>query len=486
MALHRYLGVAVGWLMLVWCLSGVVMMFVGYPELAESRRIQGLEPIDAARCCRFDPAVADSEPIAAAQMETVAGVPVLRLGRAAGPDVVTNLLTGRPLATVGADQARAVAADFARGAPLGGHPSPPAAVDRDPWTVSGDFNPDRALWKVSLGDRSGAQVYVSSASGKVVQATTASQRLWNQFGAIPHWLYFQELRRNAALWSQVVIWSALLGCFLMLTGLYVGWTAIRPGRSSTLSPYGGSRLWHHLAGLAFGLLTLAWVASGALSMNPWGLLESGGGELAGKVRGPPPRWAVVRAALVAATASPASSGAASLRLAPLDGRTFILAQSPSGAVVRLDARGAPSPLTLADLQVAASRITSGPPPASEGIIRTGDAYYFRHHAPVRLPAYRVVLRDGTRVYLDPVSGEPLAILDGAARGYRWLHQAPHRWDFIAGLRRGSGWAALVLVLLAGVTAGVATGVWLSLRAVARDVRRLARRLSRPPRPGPGR
>ena len=41
--LHRYLGMAVGLLMLMWFGSGIVMMYVGYPELAEQDRLPGLK-----------------------------------------------------------------------------------------------------------------------------------------------------------------------------------------------------------------------------------------------------------------------------------------------------------------------------------------------------------------------------------------------------------------------------------------------------------
>jgi len=34
------------------------------------------------------------------------------------------------------------------------------------------------------------------------------------------------------------------------------------------------RLWHHWTGLVFGILTLTWLFSGLLSLNPWGTLES--------------------------------------------------------------------------------------------------------------------------------------------------------------------------------------------------------------------
>ena len=51
--LHRYLGIAVGALMAVWCLSGVVMMYVTYPSLDENTRLQHLAPISGATAARF-------------------------------------------------------------------------------------------------------------------------------------------------------------------------------------------------------------------------------------------------------------------------------------------------------------------------------------------------------------------------------------------------------------------------------------------------
>ena len=39
---HRYLGIGIGWLMALWCLSGIVMMYVSYPRLDEGSRIENL------------------------------------------------------------------------------------------------------------------------------------------------------------------------------------------------------------------------------------------------------------------------------------------------------------------------------------------------------------------------------------------------------------------------------------------------------------
>jgi hypothetical protein len=53
---HRYLGIALGLLMLTWFASGIVMMYVGFPQPAGSERLRGLPAIAWADCCRVDSA----------------------------------------------------------------------------------------------------------------------------------------------------------------------------------------------------------------------------------------------------------------------------------------------------------------------------------------------------------------------------------------------------------------------------------------------
>jgi uncharacterized iron-regulated membrane protein len=43
--LHRNLGISLGAMMLMWCVSGIVMMHVSYPELSESGRLRHLTPV---------------------------------------------------------------------------------------------------------------------------------------------------------------------------------------------------------------------------------------------------------------------------------------------------------------------------------------------------------------------------------------------------------------------------------------------------------
>src|SRR5258707_4401720 len=215
--LHRYLGIAVGALMVMWCLSGVVMMYQSYPALGEGARLAHLEPIAWKGCCKIpDTLPAGAQP-GSIGIEMLGGRPVLFLGGNSRP---IDLVTGALIESISLGQAAGVAKRFA----TTNSPQPRllGLIDRDQWTVSGDFNSERPLFRFGLGDAADTELYVSSSSGRAVQLITARERFWNWLGAVPHWLYFTELRRHAGGWSQVVIYASLLGCFLTGIGIYLG------------------------------------------------------------------------------------------------------------------------------------------------------------------------------------------------------------------------------------------------------------------------
>ena len=456
---HRYLGVALGALMLLWCVSGMVMLFVAYPSVSQEERLARLPRIDWSHCCVIDGAAAAGDRVRSASIEQLAGAPVLRLRLAEGPAHLIDLSNGHLLSGVGRTDALAVAEAW-------GRPAAVVPLIRDQWTVSGEFNRGRPFWRIRLSDPKATDIYVSRRSGEVVQRTTRASRALNWVGAVPHWLYPTLLRRNTKLWTQVVIWSSLAGVFLTLAGLYLGVLAWRPFGDARLSPFRGLMTWHHLTGLATGVLTLTWVASGLFSVNPWGFLESPEDPAPARLAGPPPRFAEVQAALESAAARAPAVG--QVRLAPFNGRAFVLAGDE-----RLDAAGHPAPLAPGDLAAAGARLGRV---AAQGMIAAEDAYYFSRHEAVSLPAWRVLMRDGRRYYLDPRAGGLLAAFDSSAKSYRWLHEGLHRLDVVPGFRRGPVWAAATLVLLSLVTFGVATGVWLGWRRILHDLAQLRRRL----------
>ena len=100
--IHRYLGLAVGVVMTLWCLSGFVMMYQSMPSLTAEERVQGLEPLNLAGCCDNSQVdMLDDETVADFRVEMLNGQPIIRL-----PDLelIYNLRTGQPVGELTAEQ----------------------------------------------------------------------------------------------------------------------------------------------------------------------------------------------------------------------------------------------------------------------------------------------------------------------------------------------------------------------------------------------
>ena len=472
--IHRYLGIAIGLLMSIWCISGVVMMYVHYPELPSADRLRRLQPLDWTRCCGIsDDSLADTTPIDGFQLEAVGARPMLNIKPVGASPRLIDLIDGHTLAKLSTDTAQSVATTFGRATGYSGRPQLQGSIDYDQWTVSGQFKPTRPLFLFAFKDPDGTQLYVSAVTGQVVQVTTTRQRFWNWLGAVPHWLYFTQLRRNVSLWAQVVIWTSLAGCFLILIGIYIGVMQFARSPNKRGSPYRGILWWHHIPGLMFGIFLLTWVASGLVSMNPWGFLDSAGSTRVESLwRGGQTSGAQVKAAIRSLPAlARRPHDIVSVESAPLFGQLYLAVTTRTGARLRLDATGSPLPLDDGVWTRIAQQL-SPRVRATPEYLPQGDAYYFSRNGHDAKPVYRILSDDEqqTRYYFDPVTAELIATFDSNARWYRWLHQGLHTLDFTAALRERPKWDIAMLILLAGATMSALTGTYIGLRRLTRPLR----------------
>ncbi|MFC0205715.1 PepSY domain-containing protein [Novosphingobium soli] len=481
LVLHRWLGIVVGLVMTVWCLSGFVMMYSPYPRLSPEAQLRGLAPLHLAgptQWARVD--LPADTPLSSATVEMSGSRAVLRLTPARDPGrpiaqmraapLGIDLATGRALAPTSQAEALAIGRSFGRQLGIQGAPLRASAVTIDQWTVQ-TARRHQPLWRV---DYEGGDTAYVAGSGEVVQHTTRAERFWGWLGAVPHWLYPTLLRQDGALWSQVVIWVSLAGCFLVITGLWVGLSRLRRDRAGRVgSPYRGLWWWHHMSGLVFGVLALTWVASGLFSMNPFGFLDSMAGLAERERLAGPLRWGELRGALARAEIPP---GTVRIEAAPLGGRTYLARVDAAGTRTRLDAQGRRAPLQRAELLGA---LAAGPRLASLDLMTREDAYYYAHKTPAPLPVWRAVLADGqaTRLYLDPATGRLIRAYDANRRAERWLRNGLHSLD-LPGLRTRPLWDLVVLPLLAMVTLVCATGTWMGVHKLRRDGRRIRNRRRR--------
>ncbi|GJE81988.1 PepSY domain-containing protein [Methylorubrum thiocyanatum] len=469
---HRWLGILTCLLFAAWFVSGVVMMYVGFPRLTDAERRAALPPIAWDRVGvepedAVDRAGFAQEAVRRLDLAMLDTEPVYRITPWNGPRRTVSATDGHVVGSVSADRALAVA----RHHPASGRATNLGLVERDQWTVPQRFDPLRPFHRIALGDDADTHLYVSAVTGETALDTSRHERFWNWFGAVPHWIYFTPLRAQRDLWRDVVLWLSGLGTVGAVTGMAVGVMRVRLRRRyarGSVTPYRGWMAWHHLGGLVAGTTLVTFVASGWVSMNPnrwFPPREPDRAALAryeGRYGSRPP---LDPAALMASCPQ-----ATEARFARFDGEAQILLGcdgGPTGACCGTSA--APSRQRI---ETAAARLLPDHPAPTVDLLTSEDLYWYSHHRERKLPVLRVRFTDPARTWfhIDPSTGEMLDRMDRSNRAYRWLFNAPHSFDFALLTRYRPAWDALVLLLsLGGLLVAVSGTVvaWRRLRLMGK-------------------
>lgn len=265
MTLHRRLGLLVGPAVLLWFLSGLVLLWVPYPSLTEREWLMTAQSIQPHNCCaalsRLVERLDRPEGIESVRIRMVGGRPVATAQFLNGTMAALTVDTAEPIVPLTRDWAHRVASQAAPGMLV----EQMDLIDHDVWTVHQRFDPYRPLWKVQLSGDRRSVLYVSSVTGDVVQDTTADDRRWNLVGAVIHWWYLPWLRRHWAWWDHVVWWVSAIGTVTVVAGGLIlgrawakhGWSGLFVGRWRV----------HRVLGVIAGISACCWMASGWLSMD---------------------------------------------------------------------------------------------------------------------------------------------------------------------------------------------------------------------------
>lgn len=513
MLIHRWMGVAFCVLFLVWFASGIVMMYWGYPEIGEAERLTKLEVLDASRIqmIQISPEEAYRRlelggPPDRVRINLLDGRPVYRFHYEAD-QFIAYADTGEPVHEIEEAQALRIAAAWT-GQPAGAAEFRGLLDEADQWTLSG-FGALRPLYKYAWPD--GEAVYVSQVTGEVVQHTTRGSRTGAYVGAIPHWLYFTPLRKEAALWTEIVVWSSGIGTVMTIFGIVVGiwlyspskrrfrfrerkegqqgasgtfWRAVVSPEGRSSIPYTGQKRWHTMLGLIFGLFACTWAFSGMLSMSPFEWLSGRGSR--GSI--------AVREALRGAAWRPESFSAESARdaLAQADSSlevkevdlaffagepVYLATEAPQRSLI-IPAQGSPQQQFDAGRVQEAIAEGAGPNSLAEvRIVREYEAYYVDRGYSLPLPALFVRLNDseGSMYYVDLRTARVVQSYGSGGRWNRWLYHGLHSFDLPWLYRHRPVWDVTVLFLMLGGTGLCVTSVVIAWRRLRRKVAmRLAR------------
>lgn len=430
---HRWTGIILCLFFVIWFLSGLVMLYVSFPSFRAPERVATAAPIDWQQV-RVGPdralaRLARSDFPAEMRLGMVGREPLYIFVTSQGRRAVSARM-GAEIMSVDASYAGAIASAMIDAPVVSIDP-----VDHDQWVVTRAYKAMAPFWRVRLADTAATDLYVSQRTGELVQNTTAHERFWNWLGAVPHWLYFEALRLFQEPWRQTVLWTSGVGILVAITGYWIGMLRVRLKRryrSGSVSPYRGWLKWHHVVGMVGGLFLITWVFSGWLSMSPWGgLRDRSHGDAASLYAGAQPHFPATDLAALAQ----AGSTAREVRFAWQGGRPVMTLwgnEKPrmlDGVTAR--------PLMLDRQRIADIARSSMPGATLVAMDRLDrpDRYWYSTGDPRDdsrpLPIWRLKFDDPAQTWLhiDPATGTLLGQTGLRGRGYRWLFNALHSFDF---------------------------------------------------------
>jgi hypothetical protein len=490
--LHRWLGIATCLLMGLWFFSGVVMMYVGYPKLTPLERLGHLPALNLQGCC------------------VSAATALARAGIKGAPEEMTLAMVGSEPAYLVRERRGAVhalratdgarltgaepqiALDNARAFLPGFNASHEETAAEDAWTHSRALDAHRPLHRVVFDDPQGTELYVSSRTGEVVRDSTRVERGWNYAGAWLHWLYMFRGNQFDRHWTDIIIWTSLLGTVMAVIGTWVGvlrWRFRGRYASASHSPYREAYMyWHHLLGLAFALVTITWALSGLLSVNPWKIFSTDGppADIAAFSRGvlQPEAFTLAPAAALDRL-NGQLSGAREIAFAWFDRKPHYIVYDAAGRslIVPGDGNGEVRPMfDLRTLEAAAARLLPGSKLVEVQWLNDYDNWYYpraQHtmlgHIERRLPVLRVQFDDplNTLFHIDPYTASVHNRIDDGRRWSRWLFAALHSWDIRGLVDRRPLWDVLMVAFSAGGFALCITGTVIAWRRLRRYQHALA-------------
>ncbi len=484
--LHRYFGLVLSLLFVVWFLSGFVMMYTKYPYLKKDKNLEQSSLLNSNKSCLLPQAaflnLKTKDTLEQVNIGSLLNKVVYHFYFKDGTIKTVYAADGSILKPIDSSTAKTIAQHFVK---------KPIVIKEtellenlDQWTPRNSFKPHLPMYKFTLDDAAGNLLYVSSKTGEVVQMLTANERFWAWLGPIPHWIYYRDLIVNRPLWRQVIIWTSSLGVVLSITGIILGFVRIRKnkkGKKNTItnfSPYKKRWFkWHHYTGFAFGFFIFTWILSGLLSMNPWKWspdsdlneeesLSWTGGSLNLNAFVLSPDKALRQSKL---------KGVKEIQLIQFKSTPYYLVSKNSKETELINASDSVTskkpPLTIAKITQAIQDLNPNLRLKEIVVLNEYDHYYYDKNNVKALPVVRIKRDDEneTWFYINPKTSKVIYKLENASRLERWLYNGLHSWDFPFLYKKRPLWDVLMILFLLGGLAVSFTGLILTLKWVKRKI-----------------
>lgn len=483
---HRYLGIALSALIVMWFVSGIAMIYAGgMPSLTQQARLEHLPALDLAKT-RLGPSEAAERGNMTRSpgrlvLLTIMDRPAYRFDTGLSSIVFAD--TGELLEEVGAAKAMTIASRFMNLAESALHHAG-VLTEPDQWTIG--QSDQMPLHKFTVDDAAATELYVSEPRAEVSMHTTRGTRALAWVAAIPHWLFLVELRRHDMLWRQAIMWTSGLGAILAVLGIVLAVIQFSPSRPFSLKrigasiPYAGLMRWHYITGVVFGLFTLTWAFSGVMSIEPFDWATPGrGGVRAAFTGGPldvslfPP---IDAAGWGEALAERAPKEVEFLRI---QGDPYYLVRGAEPKPLLIEAhqlRARREPFSIESLMSRMKEGNPGVPIVESQVLQDYDSYYYSQDRESSLPVLRVKFDDPekTWVYVDPTMSRVVGRFTRRVRLERWISQGLHNLDFSFWYYNRPFWNIGMIALCLGGAVSSGIGLYIGGRRLTRGAKRMAR------------
>lgn len=478
---HRLLGALLSILFVLWCVSGLVLIYHHYPKYSPQEELQHRDllpqalPSTDSLATLLVSAGADLDSLEDLSLRSGAWespAAYLRAYTVAG-DRITRTITGDslPALTVDADFLSSVAARWGKTI---------ARVDTlrdlDQWVPFGRLREDLPFYRLTLSGDDGHEVYVASSSGRVLQESTRSERFWSWCGAIPHWIYLTFIRSNQDLWRWTIIILGALGTFMTLSGFYIGIAQYRlrtkKKAEKLFSPYPKRRQqWHHFFGTVSGLMLIAWILTGLLSVVHYEHTVTTDYPVE-RIAGDPLNLTSYRTDLTALRGQEKELRQISFK--SLGTIPIVMAEGADKAHYYDGRSLTPRPLALDSAEILRElRSVFGAKHTYEvSFLERYDQDYIHRGHKLPLPVWRVAIdtKDHHTYYVDPASGWTYLVADNE-RIDAWMFSRLHRLNFPWLVNNPAAWTIAMWVLLGLCTITSVTGLWMTFDYLKRLRRR---------------
>ncbi|SEB86510.1 Peptidase propeptide and YPEB domain-containing protein [Tenacibaculum sp. MAR_2009_124] len=471
-SLHHWLGTFFSALFLIWFLSGIVMMYQSFPFLSKSEQKSMLPAYHITNLLSPTTIFKEqaSDTIYSLSLSHQLKHPVYHLTSHRGK-VISKYADNGESININKEKAISIAKENSKITEKG---TVHILTELDQWIPRTRFLSHMPIYKVNFENDDRTYVYISSLTGKVLAINTSTERFWSWLGAIPHWIYFKDIRIHNALWYQLIVWISALGFFMVLTGVFTGIVRYKKKPKANFKRF--KNKWynfHYYFGLFFGTFICTWIFSGWMSMTPFSWTPSTSlskTELKCWQKGSFTLKNIHQEEWNNFLHQISNSEFQEVNFSYFKGSVFSTAYNHKQEILF----NLSEPEVIPETEDYIEIIESFPRNNSITkitLLETYDNYYYSRHNTKKLPVLRIDTNTETSYYIDLETTKIIYKCSTKNRIQRWIYHGLHSLDFPFLAWNRPLWDILLIVLLIGGTVVCFTGTVMGVKFLKRKQRK---------------